>query len=70
MSVNISDVGTTRCMDWFDATKRRDADMAKKAKKPKGWRKFDALTRKLIQVPKEETDAQIERDKAKRRKKK
>ncbi len=42
--------------------------MAKK--KPKGWRKFDALTRKLIQVPKEETDAQIKRDKAKRRKKK
>jgi len=41
-----------------------------KRKKPKGWRKFDALTRKLIQVPKEETDAQIERDKAKRRKKK
>jgi hypothetical protein len=44
--------------------------MPKKARKPKGWRKFDALTRKLIQVPKEETDAQIERDKAKRRKKK
>jgi hypothetical protein len=44
--------------------------MAKKPKRPKGWRKFDALTRKLIQVPKEETDAQIERDKAKRRKKK
>jgi hypothetical protein len=44
--------------------------MPKKAKRPTGWRKFDALTRNLIQVPKEETDAQIEADKAKRRKKK
>lgn len=49
--------------------------MAKKTpgKKPKGWRKFDDLTKKLIQVPKEEVDAQIEHDKrerAKKRKKK
>src|SRR3990172_7616931 len=32
----------------------------KKARRPKGWRKFHALTRKLIQVPKDETDRQIE----------
>ena len=49
--------------------------MAKKqAAKPKGWRKFDELTRALIQVPKEEVDAQVEADrkarKANRRKKK
>lgn len=41
--------------------------------KPKGWRKFDELTRKLVQIPKDEVDAQIERGrkarKAKRRKK-
>ncbi len=46
----------------------------KKAGKPVGWRKFDKLTKKLIQVPKDEIDAQIERDrkerKRKRRKKK
>ena len=29
--------------------------------KPKGWRKFDELTRKIVQVPKDEVDAQIER---------
>ena len=40
-----------------------------KRKRPKGWRKFDQLTRKLIQVPKEETDAQIEADKKRRKKK-
>lgn len=43
-------------------------------KKPKGWRNFDRLTRRLVEVPKEEADAQIEqgrkRRKAKRRKKK
>ena len=49
--------------------------MAKKTpgKKPKGWRKFDDLIKKLIQVPKPEVDEQIERDKrerAKKRKKK
>lgn len=41
--------------------------------KPKGWRKFDALMRKLVRVPKDEADAQQERSrkerKAKRRKK-
>lgn len=41
--------------------------MAKKAKKkPKGWRKFDALARGLAQVPKEAVDAKVARDKAKR----
>lgn len=29
-------------------------------KKPKGFKAFDELTRKLIQVPKEEVEAQIE----------
>lgn len=46
----------------------------KAGRKPKGWRAFDDLTRKLIEVPKEEVDAQIEQSrkerKAKRRKKK
>lgn len=37
-------------------------------KKPKGWRKFDELTRKLIQVPKDELEAQVESDRAARRK--
>lgn len=52
-----------------------DSMVAKnKAGKPKGWKKFDDLARKLTQIPKEEIDAQIERDrkarKRKRRKKK
>lgn len=38
-------------------------------KKPKGWRKFDELTKSLIQVPKEEADAQIKGDKKARAKK-
>ena len=43
--------------------------MAKKAKKkPKGWRAFDALARRVAQVPKEEVDKKIKRDKAKRKK--
>lgn len=45
----------------------------KKARKPRGWRKFDDLVKKLIQVPKDEVDSQIEHDKrerAKKRKKK
>ena len=43
-------------------------------KKPKGWRAFDQLAKKLVAVPKEEADAQVEADrkarKAKRRRKK
>ena len=39
--------------------------MAKK-KKPKGFQAFDALTRKLIQVPKWEADRQVAKDKADR----
>lgn len=35
-------------------------------KKPKGFSKFDALTRKLVVVDKEAVDKRIERDKAKR----
>lgn len=45
-----------------------------KQQKPKGWRAFDDLTRKLAQVPKEELEAQIaagrKERKAKRRRKK
>jgi hypothetical protein len=38
--------------------------MASKAKKPKGFRAFDALTRKLVRVPK----AEVDRREAKRKK--
>ncbi len=34
--------------------------------KPKGWRKFDQLCKKLVQVPKGEVDAKVERDRTKR----
>lgn len=37
--------------------------MAKEAKKPTGWGAFDALTRKLVAVPKEEVNAKIKTDK-------
>lgn len=43
--------------------------MAKK-KKPKGWRAFDQLCKKLVKVPKKQVDAKIERDRIKRLKKK
>jgi len=39
-------------------------------KKPAGFRAFNALCKKLIQVPKSEIDAKVERDKARRIKKK
>lgn len=38
-------------------------------KKPRGFGKFDALTRKLVQVDKTAVDKRIEKDKAKRIKK-
>jgi hypothetical protein len=38
-------------------------------KKPRGFGKFDELTRKLVQVDKTAVDRRIERDKAKRIKK-
>jgi len=41
--------------------------VAKEAKTPAGWRAFDALTRKLVRVPKEEVDRRVAE---KRRKKK
>lgn len=44
--------------------------MSDDAKKPKGWRKFDALARKLAQVPKEELEAQVEAGRAERKGKK
>ena len=40
------------------------ASDAKKAKKPKGWKAFDALARKLVKVPK----AEITKREAKRKK--
>jgi len=36
------------------------------AKKPKGWRAFDELTRKLVQVDKAAVDKKVAADKAKR----
>jgi hypothetical protein len=38
--------------------------MAKESKKPKGWRAFDQLARKLVRVPK----AEVDRQEAKRKK--
>ena len=34
--------------------------MARKARKPEGFEAFDALTRKLVQVPKAEVDKRID----------
>ena len=39
------------------------------AKKPKGWRTFDALVKKLVDVDPQAVDKKIARDKAKRIKK-
>ena len=39
---------------------------AKKVKKPKGFRAFDALARKLVKVPKSEVD-RAEKDRKKRK---
>lgn len=47
--------------------------MSMAAKKPKGWRAFDALAKKLVNVDPQAVDKKIARDKAarvKRRKKK
>lgn len=41
--------------------------MKKKAKKPAGFKAFDELTRKLVQVPKKEIDRRIERRKKKKK---
>ena len=38
----------------------------KKARKPKGWKAFDELARKLIEVPKGEADQQVAKSKADR----
>lgn len=35
-------------------------------KKPEGWKAFDSLAKKLVQVPKEDVDAKVAKDKAKR----
>lgn len=43
--------------------------MAKKAAKPNGWRAFDALAKKLVDVPKEEVE-RAERKRKKRRRRK
>lgn len=39
--------------------------MKKRAKKPEGFKEFDELARKLVQVPKAEVDRRISRRKAK-----
>lgn len=39
-------------------------------KKPRGWGKFDELSRKLAKVPKEEVEAKIAEAHAKRKKRK
>jgi len=44
--------------------------MARKRKKPDGFKEFDALARKLVQVPKAEVDKQIERTAKKKAKRK
>lgn len=33
------------------------------SKKPEGWRAFDQLAKKLVQVPKEQVDAKVAKDK-------
>jgi hypothetical protein len=45
------------------------------SKKPSGWRAFDSLAKRLIEVPKEQVDAKVAADKkarikARKRKKK
>lgn len=42
----------------------------KKTQKPKGWKAFDALTRKLVQVPKGELDKKVANGKADRKRRK
>lgn len=44
--------------------------MARKRKKPEGFKEFDELARKLVQVPKAEVDRQIERTARKKAKRK
>lgn len=42
--------------------------MSDKERKPKGFGAFDALTRKLVRVPKEAVDRKIAADKKRRKK--
>jgi hypothetical protein len=44
--------------------------MARKANKPEGFEAFDALARKLVQVPKAEVDRRMKRAKARKAKNK
>jgi hypothetical protein len=45
----------------------KETRMAKKrAKKPKGWKAFDTLVRKLLRIPKGEVDQQVAKSKADR----
>jgi hypothetical protein len=57
-----------RSADQADATVTipKGFNMKKASKKPKGWKAFDALARKLVQVPK----AEVGQKGTKRRKKK
>lgn len=47
--------------------KRKHAMPKRKARKPKGFKAFDELTRKLVQVPKGELDQQAAKSKADRK---
>lgn len=42
----------------------------KKSKKPKGWKPFDELARKLVEISKGDMDKKIANDKADRRRRK
>jgi hypothetical protein len=44
--------------------------MAKKRPRPRGFGKFDELTRKLVQVPREELEQRLAKRKVKKRKQK
>lgn len=54
-------VGVTQKTAWkmLRDVHAAESVMKKQSKRPKGWKAFDDLTRKLIQVPKEEVDAKI-----------
>lgn len=55
-----------------DKKPRETNSMAAKSnseKRPRGWKKFADLTRKLCEVPKEEADAQIEASRKERKRK-
>jgi len=50
----------------LDPTEKSVRMAKKKAKKPKGWKAFDELTRKLVEIPKGELDKKVTNGKAER----